>query len=48
MLLIPALGDKFEASLVYKASSRIARNIKQRSPVWVRGKAALICVAVPV
>ena len=44
MPLISALGRlgqadlcEFETSLVYKASSRIARTITQRIPAWRRG-----------
>jgi hypothetical protein len=40
MLLIPALGGQrqedlcdFEASLVYKVSSKIARDVTQRNPI---------------
>jgi hypothetical protein len=39
--LIPVLGRKkdlceFEASLIYKASSRVARTVTQRNPVLLK------------
>ena len=29
---------EFEASLVYKVSSRTARDVTQRNPIWVEGR----------